>query len=68
MWDIYSKSVEPKLHAQTVDKLILLVKVAHLAPTVLAVLAEKRCGARFVGSAHTRQGDDPPAPRTFLTR
>jgi len=24
-------------------------KVAHLAPTVLAVLAEKRCGARFCG-------------------
>ena len=42
---------------QSVDKLILLVKVAHLAPTVLAVLAEKRCGAMFVGSAHTRQGD-----------
>ena len=29
-------------------------KVAHLAPTVLAVLAGKRCCARLVGSAHTR--------------
>jgi len=51
----------------SVDKSILLVNVAHLAPTVLAVLAEKRCGARLVGSAHTRQETEFPAPSPFLT-
>ena len=43
---------------QTVDKPMLSIKATHLAPSVLAVLTEKCCGARFAGSAHTRQGDE----------
>jgi len=45
----------------------LSVKAANLAPSVLAVLSLMCCGTRNVGSAHTRQGDDPPAPCAFLT-
>ena len=37
--------------------MLMAIAVAFLAPSALAMLTLLRCGARFVGSAHTRQGD-----------